>query len=135
MSTPTNQNAKATPLTHRDSLATEDKQREVVRTVTVPTNKCRCDGHVIAPIWPSPTLGRNCASKLSTVVLRPNGRTPWISRPTQNQPPQDHRRRYVADRHAFKDQGRSGTAGLQGHTGNTQLNYLITYIYCFAHQW
>jgi len=101
MSTPTNQNAKATPLTHRDSLATEDKQREVVRTVTVPTNKCRCDGHVIAPIWPSPTLGRNCASKLSTTVLRPNGRTPWISRPTQNQPHQDPRRRYVADRQTW----------------------------------
>ena len=42
---------------YQDSLATEDKQLDVLRTISVTTNKHRCDRHAMAPLQPHPTSG------------------------------------------------------------------------------
>ena len=63
--------------------------------------RCRCrqiSTDVMDMRWrPHPTLGREGACKTSNVCLLPSGRTPWLSRPTQNRPPQLPRHRPAAD--------------------------------------
>ncbi|KAI0229774.1 hypothetical protein LSAT2_019802 [Lamellibrachia satsuma] len=67
---------------HQDSLATEDKQHEVVITVSVPSSKHRCDGHAMVPLRPHPLLGRGSAMVIATnpELASPAPSTPSCSR-------------------------------------------------------